>query len=214
MPDVKATVIPKGGNSGGRPRDDGLVPGSEAAKEADRKKEAERSKRRRAEAKLADLAAGKAPTLPAVVTNGPGPVPPESSALAGGMVVAPLGWLAADFQSIAPHTLDLVEQWRIQSKIELAEEGKLAGPVVAQIGKDAAFPPLAKASLRETSPEFLARVFNACHIPIALKPYISTCPTICYLIVRDMQQTANIRKLIESEHARQAPVKPVEEKMP
>jgi hypothetical protein len=115
---------------------------------------------------------------------------------------ASVGWLAEDFKQVAPDTLDLLEQWRIADKVSLAEEGKLSGAVVRQIEKDAAFPAPANRSLQSSSPAALAKLFNTLNVPVALKSYITTCPTILYLIVRDMQQRSEIRKIIQSEAER------------
>ena len=186
-----------GGNPTGRTRKDGLKPGSPESVEADRKRNAERMAQKRA----VEKSAAPPPVLP--------PPAPSSAVLSdsgaktipvvdGFADTASVGWLAEDFKQVAPDTIDLLEQWRVADKISLAEEGKLAAPVIRQIEKDAAFPVPAKRSLQTSSPAALAKLFNALKVPVALKSYITTCPTLLYLIVRDMQQRAEIRKLIQS----------------
>lgn len=213
MPNAGAAVIEKGGNKGGRPRDDGLVPGSAEAIEADRRKEAERSKRRRDDAKAVRQQSGDFKPLPPVVTSAPGAPVAPALALGSGMAVALPAWTPEDFQSLTPLTIDLLEEMFIESEVSLAEEGKLAKPTVDQIAKDAAFPAKAKQSLQSSSPEFFAKVFNALHIPIAMKPYISTGPTAIFLVVRHYQHKASIRQLIEAEAKRNGvPPQPQEKK--
>jgi hypothetical protein len=191
-----------GGNPTGRTRKDGLKPGSPEAIEADKKYNRERMAAKRATEKSTALP----PALPAstaatsAVLSSPGQT--SIPVVDGAQDVAPMDWLPDDFKQVAPDTLDLLEQWRIADKVSLAEEGKLSGPVIKQIEKDAAFPATAKRSLQSSSPAALAKLFNALHVPIALKSYITTCPTLLYLMVRDMQQRSEIRKLILSEAER------------
>ena len=191
-----------GGNPTGRTRKDGLKPGSLEALEADKKRNAERMATKRA----AEKSAAQPPALPAN-TAGTSAVLSDSGAktipvVDGFLEPAGIDWLAEDFKQVAPDTLDLLEQWRVADKVSLAEEGKLSGAVVRQIEKDAAFPAPAKRSLQSSSPAALAKLFNTLRVPVALKSYITTCPTLLYLIVRDMQQRSEIRKLIQSEAER------------
>ena len=197
-----------GGNPTGRTRKDGLKPGSPEAAEADRKRNAERMAAKRA----AEKAAATPAALPAstvatsAVLSNPGTT--TIPVMDGAPDFAPVDWLPDDFKQVAPDTLDLLEQWRIADKVSLAEEGKLSAPVIKQIEKDAAFPAPAKRSLQTSSPAALAKLFNTLRVPVAMKSYITTCPTILYLIVRDMQQRAEIRKLIQNEAERAAKPEP------
>ena len=42
-------------------------------------------------------------------------------------------------------------------------------------------------------------MFNALKVPLAVKPIITTAPALCYIIVRDLQTSSRIDKLI-AEH--------------
>ena len=199
-----------GGNPTGRTRKDGLKPGSPESVEADKRYNRECMERKRA----AEKSAAIPPPLPAS-TAGTSAVLPSPGATTtpvadGFLEPASVDWLAEDFKQVAPDTIDLLEQWRVSDKISLAEEGKLSGVVVKRIATDAAFPVPAKRSLQTSSPAALAKLFNALKVPVALKSYITTCPTVLYLVVRDMQQRAEIRKLIQSEAERAS--KAMEEK--
>lgn len=191
-----------GGNPTGRTRKDGLKPGSPEALEADKRKNRERMAAKRA-AEKAEQPPAPLPA-PATPLPAPGAVAPQAGPVESALVPAPVPWSADDFKQVAPDTIELLEQWRVQAKIELAESGKLAPRVVQQIAKDAAFPGPAKRSLQGASPDAIAKLFNAMNVPVALKPYISTCPTLVYLVVRDVQQTSDIKKLIAEERARAA----------
>jgi hypothetical protein len=193
---VAAESVPLfGGKRGGKARLDGLVPGSDEAKEADRKKNAERMRLARERERAEQTPQRLSPVAASAESPGVQTIPVVD--LAGGSAI--VGWLPEDFKQVAPDTIDVIEQWRIQDKIELAESGKLSPPVVAKIAKDAAFPPASKKSLQGSCPEALAKIFNACNVPVALKAYISTAPTAVYLIVRDLQQRSEIRKLVQAE---------------
>ncbi len=198
-----------GGNPTGRTRKDGLKPGSPEALEADRVKNRERMAAKRA----LERAAAPPPVLPAPPSLPPGASPGATSipVVDGAPDFAPVSWTADDFKQVAPDTIELIEQWRVSAKIELAESGKLSAPVVQQIAKDAAFPAPAKRSLQSSSPAAVAKLFNALNVPIAFKPYISTCPTLVYLVLRDWQQTAEIKKIIATERERTAVKSPAPE---
>ena len=182
-----------GGNPTGRTRNDGLKSGSPEALEADRKKNAERMRLAREKVAAEKLPAVLPSAAPGTASEGATKIP----VLDGLADVASVGWTAEDFKQVAPSTIELIEQWRVSAAIDLAETGKLTGAVVKKIASDAAFPAPAKRSLCDTSPAALAKLFNTLNVPVAMKAYITTCPTILFLIVRDFQNRSEIRKLIE-----------------
>jgi len=201
---AKKSVIAAGGNKGGRPRNDGLVPGSAEAIEKDRLADAERKRNERARASAAKLP----PPLPSPETQNSAPAP--SSGLASPVVATEgLEWVPADLQQIAPELIDLLETLDVTDQISLATEGKLPDRVVSQIGKDAAWPVPTKQTLRNSSPATLAKVFNALSVPLAFKPYVTTCPLVVYLYLRRVQNLEAIKKLIAEESARRTPAAPV-----
>jgi hypothetical protein len=122
-----------------------------------------------------------------------GPETPSAGAEAGIPFDA---WTAEDFRFAAPELVELAEAWRIDVHTRHAVAGKLPQKLVAEIAKDAAFPPGSKRSLSNSSPVTLAKMFNALHVPAAFKPVITTAPALVYIIVRDLQTGARIDKLI------------------
>lgn len=188
-----ASPVKFGGNPTGRTRNDGLKSGSPEAVEADRKRNAERMRENRAKVRSEQPAEPLPSALPSVA----GDSSTRISVTDGGFDAPSVGWSAEDFKQVAPSTIELFEQWRISAAIDLAEEGKLSGAVVKKIASDAAFPIPAKRSLCDTSPAALAKLFNTLNVPTAFKAYITTGPTILFLIVRDFQNRSEIRKLIE-----------------
>jgi len=190
---------PFGGHAGKKPRADGLKPGSPEAVEADRRADAARKRAARAEKNSATppppLPAG---TPPAVDSLSATP-DPAAGALAVDAVDPVLSWTPDDFRECAVELVELAEAWRIDSHTKHAAEGKLPAAVVKEIANGAAFPPSSKKSLSTSSPVTLAKMFNALKVPLAVKPLITTAPALCYIVVRDLQTSARIDKLI-AEH--------------
>lgn len=181
-------------------RADGLKPGSPEALEADRRADAARKREARAKEKLntppAPLPACPAPLVESVADAAIAAVIP----LAGDTVDPVLAWTADDFRQCAPEVVELLEAWRIEKHTKRAAEGKLPGAVVKEIAAGAAFPPGSKKSLSTSSPVTLAKMFNALKVPLAVKPVITTAPALLYIIVRDLQTSSRIEKLIGEHH--------------
>ena len=134
------TVSPAlfGGKRGGKSRADGLVPGSEAAKEADRRKDAER----KAAARAAEKATNPPPLPPAAAAGGPvaadggvyvGDSPTGEPAAVGGVFVA---WTAKILQRPArllTRILDRVKKWDIMRRLD---KSRLPDAVKKEIASD------------------------------------------------------------------------------
>ncbi len=116
-------------------------------------------------------------------------------------VDAVVQWTAEDLRQCSVELVELIESWRVDSHSKHAAAGKLPAIVVEQIARDAAFPPASKKSLSTSSPATLAKAFNALNVPIALKSIITTAPALAYLIVRDLQTSSRIEKLIAESKA-------------
>ena len=196
---------PFGGNVGKKTRADGLRPGSPEAIEADRKRDAERKRQERA-------AKAQITPPPALPAGAPPPVAAMETAAdaAAGFVadsaVDPVAaWTPDDFRQCAVELVELAEAWRIDCHTKRAVAGKLPAPVVKEIAGGAAFPAASKKSLSTSSPVTLAKMFNSLKVPLAVKPIITTAPALAYVIVRDLQTSARIEKLIaeHKEHLKQ-----------
>lgn len=189
---------PFGGNAGRKPRADGLKPGSPEAIAADKAADAERKRREREARRLAE----PPPPLPAGAPMAVEPAAadvPAAGLVAGDAVDPVVCWTVEDFRQCAPELVELAEAWRIDSHTKAAAAGKLPAPVVNEIAKSAAFPPGSKKSLSTASPVTLAKMFNALKVPVAFKGIISAAPALAYIIVRDLQTSARIEKLV-AEH--------------
>ena len=186
-----------GGNVGKKAT--GYKPGSPEAVAAARAADAARKREARAKEKLITpppaLPAGAPPAVETVAAT------PDAAALplAGDGLDPVLAWTPDDFRQCAAELVELCEAWRVDSHTKRAAEGKLPAPVVKEIASGAAFPPGSKKSLSTSSPVTLAKMFNALKVPLAVKPVITTAPALAYIIVRDLQTSARIEKLI-AEH--------------
>jgi hypothetical protein len=185
-----------GGNAGRKTRADGLKPGSPEAIEADRRRDAERKRREREQKRLETPPPPLPATAPGPLDSAPMPPPPENGADAGPLGDPLLLWTPEDFRSVAAELVELAEAWRVDSHTKHAAAGRLPKPVVEEIARGAAFPPGSKKSLSNSSPATLAKMFNALKVPLAVKSVITTAPALAYIIVRDLQTSARIEKLI------------------
>lgn len=196
---------PFGGNVGKKIRADGLKPGSPEALAADRVADAARKREARAKEKLVTppppLPSGTPPPVETLAAT------PETAGLPlAGLPVDPvLNWTADDFRQCAAELVELAEAWRIDSHTKNAAEGKLPAAVVKEITNGAAFPPGSKKSLSTSSPVTLAKMFNAIKVPLAVKPIITTAPALVYIIVRDLQTSSRIDKLIAEQKEHEQP---------
>jgi len=205
---ASASVIKAGGNKGGRPRADGLVPGSPEAIAEDRRKEAERSAKRREVAKVRELQENPYRLSPSDAPA-PGATATQIPVTDGQPSLEAVDWRPEDFNQVAVDSVELAEAWNINRHVKRRVDGGLAPSVVALAQSECAFPPGTKKSLQSSSPAGLAKLFNTLHVPIAFKPFISTFPALTYLVVRDFQICAReddlIAKVAAERKATEAP---------
>lgn len=194
-------VIRFGGNKGGRPRKDGLTPGSPEAIAADRDADAKRKREARAAASAQRMATNppRLAPLASPVANTPAQTIPVVD---GPPVDAPVNWLASDFNQVAVDSIELADLWNIQRHVKRRLDGKLPHSIVAATADEVGFPAKSKQSLQSSSPAGLAWAFNALGVPVAFKPFVSTFPALTYLVLRDFSIMAKEDKLIAEEKER------------
>lgn len=146
--DAASIAIERGGLKGGRPRKDGLTPGSPEALEADREKDRARKRNARR---------GNPPTLPPASPVASPVVEPQAAGVPASAVPWNPGQLAPFFQDVVP----AVEEW---SKERLAgKAAKVPGippELLDEIRRDAAWNPAARAAIVSTGPEVLTKWLN------------------------------------------------------
>jgi len=186
-----------GGLRGGRPRLDGLPPGSEAAKKADRDKHAKEMRDIRAAERKASR------PLPAMVvpvkdagTAPPDRLQPDLVAQVAAPVVA---WQA---DALKPLTDELIAAWEdshVQKMRTLAGEARFPIDVVNKIGKDSNFPPVGKKSLQIGLPRVSAKWLNKAGVSAEWEPEVVTLQGFILIQMHNSRQYAELQKLIEEQ---------------
>lgn len=198
---AKQTVPLFGGLRGGRPRLDGLKPGSPEARDADRRKNSERMAANRERERRAK----EPPALPARAAGALDDPGAQTIPVVDGLGLDPVvQWAPEDFRQVAVDCVELAEAWRVDAHTKTAAAGHLPRAVVEEIARDAAFPKGTKNSLSNASPATLAKMFNAMKVPLALKSVIATAPALTFLIIRDFQLTAKIERLVAADKSEKA----------
>lgn len=169
-------------NRGGRPRKDGLPPGSPQAEAADKKRERERKQlEREATAKVV-----LPPPLPSAVAPNPGPSPTSPGVPAPATVgpdVPPVPWQPEILSGLIDELIEAAEQSRVEDYLKKCNEAGLMPKLVKEIENDARFPRTAKALLKTSLPRLSAKWLNKTGISAEYQDEIS-CLSAVILIVK------------------------------
>src|SRR5881409_535128 len=123
-----ATVPRFGGLRGGKPRTDGLVPGSAEAAAADRERDARRKRERRDKVKAPEPA-----PLPSITSPVASPVATPVTGEADQPGAVPVSFVPWDAQTLKPlfdQIIPTVEDLHVDHLTGMAEEAKLPGEIV------------------------------------------------------------------------------------
>lgn len=157
--DASRLAVSHGGLKGGKPRTDGLVPGSSEAAAADREKDAKRKRDARAAAKPADTA--PLPSAGMAGASAPAPGTP-SPGMAGGQIQQPpiVPWEASTLKPLVEKMLDAAEKGRLAKFLIRTQKLGQMPELIKEIEEDAHFPPEAKALLQISLPRCAAKWLN------------------------------------------------------
>lgn len=155
-PSAKETAPKFGGLRGGKKREDGLVPGSEKAIQADKEADAKRKRDERAAKREADPAA-----LPAAGAG--------VGANAGGQAMP---WDAGMLKPLFDQIIPTAERLSIKQITSLAEKAKLPGEIIHEIEKDAAWNECAKTALQISAPQVAAKWLNKSGVSAEHQPEV------------------------------------------
>ena len=188
--------VPKfGGNRGGKPRTDGLVPGSPEALAADRAKDAERKRAERAK-----LRASSPPPLPSALPTGSNS-PDAQSDNQGTGVSAPIStdvpWVTDDIRPLLDELIPLLEQESIESRAQRAREGNLPTKVVAEIEKDARWKEFTKLGLSRGGSEILIKWLNRLGVSTANKGEITFALAFVHMLLHNRKIDRRIDTMIQ-----------------
>lgn len=214
---AKASVAAVGGLRGGRPRKDGLVPGSEAARKADLERDAEYQKNKRAAKSAAKFGAGPTvdPLPSAPLASGP-----ESAAVAsaGGMVLGPgfesPDWTAAEAAPVVAALVEVGEAWDQLDNEKIIEPLKLDAAQRSKILSRTSWPLKQKQTVITALPGPTARVLSLIHIPKSAKGYIEGIPALALLAKTIADNKRELRQIVADEMAKKNPAPLPPEKKP
>jgi hypothetical protein len=182
-----------GGKRGGRPRNDGLIPGSADAIEADKKKDRDR--------KAASVVARNAAPVPVQPAPLPGQIAPGATQPPpGGLVPVPVinpdAWTAQEAQPLVVHSLPVVEHLLTARRLAKLREAKMPGPLIMQVKSDSAWPPTVKETLNQSLPGSAAKLLTFVHFPKFFKDELSSLPALALLIQHEMAVNERLDKII------------------
>jgi len=201
-----ASVPAFGGNRGGKPRDDGLVPGSREALAADKEKDAKRKRDARAAERVV-----KPPPLPSAPANGNGPVAPAingAGALPGaapGVQSDAVPWDPAALRPLLEELIDGSEQSRVQKRQERAKAVGLPDRIVKELASGATYPAAAKRALALSGSNGTAKLMNSLGISGKYSDVAIAATALTAIIVSNKRSDAKFEELIAEFKKAQGP---------
>jgi hypothetical protein len=177
-----------------------LPAGSVAAKEADRKRDADRKRlAREAAAKVAEP-----PPLPSAAPGTPpAPAPPPGAVLTAqpGLVPPPVPWSAEDLSGLIDELIEAAEAGRVEKFLADVAEAGLTGKLVKEIEADARFPKIAKSLLKQSIPRLCAKWLNKSGISAEWRDEVAVVTALVLIIVHDRQTRSKLDELIAAHKA-------------
>lgn len=194
--------VPKyGGNRGGKPRRDGLVPGSPQAKEADRKKETDRKALYRA-----NLAAQNPAVIPAVLPEA-GSVSDQGKAQAGsesaGAVSSFVAWDEKTVRPALEEIIPIWEQERKKKRLKKAIAAKLPAPLIKAIEQEG-WDQKAKAGVIVGGGQVIAKWLNKFGLSAEYAPEVTLATGLVALYRSDSRLDAKLDEIIAQNARREA----------
>ena len=200
--DSAVVTVPKfGGLRGGKPRTDGLVPGSPEAAVADRDRDARRKRERRVKAPEPAPLPSHPPN--GVSTSVDAVSPPVDGAVAQ-PGVAPVSFVPWDAQTLKPlfdQLIPTVEDLHVEHLTGMAEEAKLPTEIVKEIGKDARWPGPSRKAIEISAPQVAAKWLNKSGISAENQPEVVLGTAIVSIVVSHRKLALKLEKLLQSRKA-------------
>jgi hypothetical protein len=190
-PPVPPPAVPRGG----RPRQDGLTPGSPEAKEADKKRDRERKQPARQEA----AKVVPPPPLPSALAGpaGPGQAPAApGSAATPGQSAAPIPWRPETLTGLVDELIDAAEENTVADYLARCNEAGLTEKLTKEIVADARFPKLAKTLLKDAIPRLTAKWMNKTGISAEYQDEVSVLTALILIVKHRTSSDARFEELI------------------
>jgi hypothetical protein len=188
------TVPQFSGLRGGKPRKDGLVPGSTEAAAADRdrdrrRKETDRKSKPHEPAPLPSMGAPMA---------GPATTPVAGEVAQPG--VATVSFVPWDAQTLKPlfdQLLPTVEDMHVDHLTGMAEQAKCSAEIVKEIGKDARWPGPSRKAIEVSAPQVAAKWLNKSGISAENQPEVVLGTAIVSIVIAHRKLSLKLAKLLE-----------------
>ena len=192
---------PPPGKTGGRPRKDGLPPGSPQAQAADKKYDSERHKLARETA----VQLAEPPALPSALAPNAGPGPAPKPGLLGelaGEEAPPVPWQPETLTGLVDDLIEAAEENRVGGFIAKCAEAGITGKLCKEIEADAHFPKTAKALLKHSIPRLAAKWLNRAGISAEWQEEISVLTAVILIIKQNAKLNARFEEIV---HANKQP---------
>jgi hypothetical protein len=189
-----------GGLRGGKPRTDGLVPGSPEAAAADRERDARR--KREKTAKEREKAKVDPAPLPSSPVASPAPTPGAGEIAQPG--AAPVSFVPWDAQTLKPlfdQLIPTVEDLHVDHLTGMAEEAKLPPEFVKEIGRDARWPGPSRKAIEISAPQVAAKWLNKSGISAENQPEVVLGTAIVSIVVSHRKLALKLEKLLQARKA-------------
>lgn len=166
-PSAAVTAQKHGGLAGAKKRKDGLLPNSKEALEADREKDAERQRIKRAnQASLLDP-----PPIPSA--SGPGQAQAGNlGAVPGTGGIPPVAWQPEALAPLVKQLVATAEMLTVEQIAGRAEQAHLPGKIINDMRGEAAWHPMAKVALETSAPQVAAKWLNKSGVSAEHQPEI------------------------------------------
>jgi len=208
-PPASQTSLAFGGFRGGRPRKDGLRPGSPAALAADREKERKRKELQRERERLR----ADPPPLPSAapgVARTPAAAADPVDPLLLAEAAPPVAWEASQLTPIFQQLLPAVEQLTVNQVLQRAGKARLPGELLHEIEDEAKWSAPTKKALELSGPQVAAKWLNKTGISAENQPEVVFGTAVASLLASHVMLLRRLDKLIAA--ANVPTVKPDEEK--
>lgn len=194
--DAAKGAIAAGGLKGGRAREDGLIPGTEEARAADRKKDRDRKARdRELVAKSNPNALPSRPVGP-LVENAPMVSDSVGMPSVGDAPVIP--WGKEDTFPAIDQSVSLYEDYKKTLVLEAVEAAHLPAPLEKEMLEKAKWPDKPRSQLVNSGASAAAKGLNYMGVPVKYRDAVTAVPALIMLVKHDLEFHKRMKEIIKA----------------
>lgn len=94
------------------------------------------------------------------------------------------------------HGIALSEALCVHRNVSKLVKGNVPATVIEKMEPDLHFPALSKQTVIESGPAGLAKLLNDLEVPKAFKDYLLSVPALGFIVAHQIQQSANVNKIV------------------